>query len=60
MADDKRIYPRRRTRLRSGKVTDRDGRFLAECQIYDRSPNGARLRVTTNLAGAGPHLGFRR
>jgi hypothetical protein len=45
---DKRIYPRRRTRLRSGKVTDRDGTFLAECQIYDRSPNGARLRVTTN------------
>ena len=49
MSDDKRTYPRRRTRLRSGKVTDRDGKFLAECQIYDRSPNGARLRVTTTL-----------
>ena len=47
MTDEKRVYPRRRTRLRSGKVTDRDGTFLAECQIYDRSPNSARLRVTT-------------
>jgi hypothetical protein len=47
MSADKRIYPRRRTRLRSGKITDRDGRFLTECQIYDRSPNGARLRLTT-------------
>ena len=47
--EDKRIYARRRTRLRSGKITDRDGRFLTECQIYDRSPNGARLRVTTGV-----------
>jgi hypothetical protein len=46
---DKRVYPRRRTRLRSGKVTDRNGMFLTECQIYDRSPNGARLRVTTGV-----------
>ena len=48
MSSDKRTYERRRTRLRSGKVADRDGKFLTECLIYDRSPNGARLRVTTS------------
>jgi hypothetical protein len=50
MSVDKRVYPRRRTRLRSGKVTDRHGRFLTECLIYDRSPNGARLRFTTDVS----------
>lgn len=37
--------PRRRTRLRSGKVADRDGRFIVECQILNRSDSGARLRL---------------
>ena len=42
---DKRIGVRRRTRLRSGKILDLDNGFLADCQIYDRSAAGARLRV---------------
>jgi hypothetical protein len=42
---DKRSESRRRTRLRSGKVADRDGTFIAECVIHDLSAVGARLRV---------------
>jgi hypothetical protein len=44
-SNDKRSTPRRRTRLRSGKIIDSRNRFLIECQIYDRSPIGARLRL---------------
>jgi hypothetical protein len=42
---DKRLTVRRRTRLRAGKILDLSNGFLAECQIYDRSAAGARLRV---------------
>jgi hypothetical protein len=45
MSRDKRANARRRTRLRSGKVADPNGVFLTECLIYDRSTQGARLRV---------------
>lgn len=43
--DDRRSAQRRRTRLRSGKILDSKGGFRAECQVYDRSETGARLRV---------------
>ena len=45
---DRRLTVRRRTRLRSGKILDLGNGFLAECQIYDRSAAGARLRVLGN------------
>jgi len=41
----RRRKPRRRTRLRTGKIADIDGTFLIECQIFDRSEKGARLRM---------------
>ena len=40
---DRRHDQRRRTRLRSGKVVDADNRFIVECQIRERSREGARL-----------------
>src|SRR5271163_2477485 len=46
---EKRREMRRRTRLRSGKVLDANNRFLAECQVHDRSQRGARLRLVANL-----------
>lgn len=46
---DKRIRPRRRTRLRTGKVLDGKGRFLTECLIYDRSETGGRLRLPAGI-----------
>lgn len=48
--DDKRLARRRRTRLRSGKIADRQNRFLIECAIHDRSDEGARLRLAKNMA----------
>ena len=42
---ERRGDPRQRTRLRSGKVVDRDGRFLTECLISNRSAAGGRLRL---------------
>lgn len=45
MSRDQRAKTRRRTRLRSGKVADPNGVFLTECFIYDRSADGARLRI---------------
>jgi len=41
----RRQKPRQRTRLRSGKVADMDGGFIIDCQIFDRSEKGARLRL---------------
>ncbi|ACK49040.1 type IV pilus assembly PilZ [Methylocella silvestris BL2] len=49
---DRRGWPRRRTRLRSGKLLDQNNRFLIECQIYDRSDGGARLRVFSDVPPA--------
>ena len=39
--------PRRRTRLRSGKLADVQNRFIAHCQIVNRTlqATGARLRL---------------
>ncbi len=48
-AGDERNARRRRTRLRAGKVLDRGNTFLIECQIYDRSPRGARLRLLSDV-----------
>ena len=44
-SSSRREKPRCRTRLRTGKVADLDGKFLTECQIFDRSEKGARLRL---------------
>ncbi len=40
---DKRAEPRKRTRLRSGKILDGTNKFLIDCQINNRSERGARL-----------------
>ena len=42
---DKRSARRRRTRLRSGKLLDPRNALLIDCQIYDRSEKGARIRL---------------
>ncbi|ADZ69210.1 PilZ domain-containing protein [Polymorphum gilvum] len=44
-----RRHPRRRTRLRTGKIADADNRFLSECTIFDVSAGGARLMVPEHL-----------
>ena len=46
---DRRANPRQRTRLRSAKVADRQGRFVTECLMYDLSLNGSRLRHPANV-----------
>lgn len=47
---DKRSTRRRRTRLRSGKILDLRNSFLIECQIYDQSNKGARLRLVGDVS----------
>lgn len=42
--DERRASPRRRTRLRPGKLIAPDGRFLGDCAIMDRSETGVRVR----------------
>lgn len=56
MSSDNRAGQRRRTRLRSGKLADPDGAFLIECAVHDRSPEGARLRLTGEVAVPGQIL----
>ncbi|MGD1036132.1 MAG: PilZ domain-containing protein [Roseiarcus sp.] len=46
---NRRSEPRVRTRLRSGKLLDRDKIFLTDCSIFDRSTHGARLRLFANV-----------
>lgn len=46
---EKRSAPRRRTRLRTGKIVDPRSLYLIECQIYDWSETGARLRLFSNV-----------
>jgi hypothetical protein len=46
---DQRREPRRRTRLRAGKILDRANRFLVEAAIIERSPAGLRLRLARNI-----------
>lgn len=41
----RRVKNRQRVRLRSGKVAHINGNFIADCQIFDRSESGARLRL---------------
>lgn len=48
---DKRSSPRQRTRLHCGKIVDPRSETLIECQIYDLSEGGARLRLFA-------HVGF--
>lgn len=45
VGSDRRSMRRRRTHLRSGKILDLGNSFLIECQIYDQSGKGARLRL---------------
>lgn len=52
-SSDKRSTPRRRTRLRSGKVLDHRNAFLIECQIFDRSEKGARIRLVEDIWAPG-------
>jgi len=47
---DKRASKRRRTRLHSGKILASHGPVLTDCQIYDRSQTGARLRLFANVS----------
>ena len=44
-SQDRRAGARQRTRLRSGKVVDVDGRFIGECLIANRSSIGGLLRL---------------
>ena len=50
MHSDKRAEARRRVRFRSGKLANPDGKFLSDCLIYDRSAEGARLRIAKSGA----------
>lgn len=49
-AGDKRRAPRRRTRLRAGKILDRANRFVVDATILDRSCAGLRLRLARDVA----------
>ena len=42
---NRRKAPRRRTRLRSGKVISLEGLFIDDCLIHDRSTLGVRIRM---------------
>ncbi len=46
---DRRSAQRRRTRLRSGKILDLGNGFMIECQIYDRSDEGVRVRLLADI-----------
>ena len=46
---DRRSARRRRTRLRSGKILDLGNGFIIECQIYDRSEKGVRVRLLADI-----------
>ncbi len=46
---DRRNARRRRTRLRSGKILDLCNAFMIECQIYDRSDKGVRVRLLADI-----------
>lgn len=48
--DERRDTPRRRTRLRSGKVVDAGGLFVTECLVHDLSQTGGRLRLPADVA----------
>ncbi|MDX7950352.1 PilZ domain-containing protein [Lichenihabitans sp. Uapishka_5] len=48
--DDRREAPRRRTRLRSGKIVDAADLFVTECLVHDLSDTGMRLRLPIGVA----------
>jgi hypothetical protein len=54
LTGEQRASPRRRTRLRSGIIFDPASAYFVDCQIYDCSITGARLRLFSNV-----HLPFR-
>ena len=47
---DRRAAPRRRTRLRSGKIVDAGDRFVTECLVHDLSESGMRLRLPVGMS----------
>ncbi len=47
--DEARAAQRRKSRLQSAKLLDMNGRFVCECLICDRSPNGVRLRLMSAI-----------
>ena len=49
-SDERRLDRRQRTRLRSGKIVDRTGRFVTDCLLHDLSSTGGRLRVAPAVA----------
>lgn len=49
-SNEKRRAPRRRTRLRAGKIVDSNNQFLSECVIVDRSSRGIRVRPMRKVA----------
>jgi hypothetical protein len=50
---NRRSEPRWRTPLQSGKIFDERHRFLIDCQIYDRSAHGVRIRLVANILMPG-------
>ncbi len=50
---ERRLSQRRRTRLRSGRIVDPRSAYLIECQIYDWSGTGARLRLFDTVSVPG-------
>ena len=50
---ERRLSQRRRTRLRSGKIVDPRSAYVIDCQIYDWSGLGARLRLFDNVSVPG-------
>ncbi|EEW86826.1 hypothetical protein C048_02930 [Brucella melitensis UK19/04] len=53
---ERRREERQRTRLRSGKIVNLDGRFVVECQFIDIAPHGAKIRVREGPIPAGTIL----
>lgn len=47
--DERRSMRRLRTRLQSGKILKSHNAFLIEYQIYDRSEQGARIRLLADI-----------
>ena len=46
---EQRLHPRRRARLRGGKLADLDDRFLTECTLFDVSDAGVGLLVPEDV-----------
>ena len=46
---EQRHHPRRRARLRGGKLTDLKDRFLTECTLFDVSEGGVGLLVPEDV-----------